>query len=56
MDTIKLYMPDEDTIVAFNSSVEPILHEIFVLAKQNENLLKQREVLLPRLMSGKLEV
>ena len=56
MDTIKLYMPNEDAITEFNSSVEPILHEIFALAKQNNILLKQRDLLLPRLMSGKLEV
>ena len=29
---------------------------IFVLTKQNEFLIKQRDLLLPRLMSGKLAV
>lgn len=56
LDILKLYQPDEETIKKFNEMVEPILHNIFSLAKQNQNLAKQRDLLLPRLMSGKLEV
>ena len=56
IDILKLYQPDKDTITKFNSIVEPMLHNIFSLAKQNQNLIKQRDFLLPRLMSGKLEV
>ena len=39
-----------------NKKVEPMLSIIFKLAKQNTFLAKQRDLLLPRLMSGKLEV
>lgn len=56
LDILKLYQPDEETIKKFNEVVEPILHNIFSLAKQNQNLAKQRDLLLPRLMGGKLEV
>ena len=56
IDILKLYLPDERTINKFNDTIEPMLHKIFSLAKQNENLKKQRDLLLPRLMSGKLEV
>lgn len=56
IDILKLYRPDEDTIRKFNSAIEPMLHNIFSLAKKNQNLIKQRDLLLPRLMSGKLEV
>lgn len=56
IDLLKLYLPDEVTIAKFNAAVEPMLHRIFILAKSNQNLTKQRDMLLPRLMSGKLEV
>lgn len=56
IDTLKLYRPDEDTIRKFNSAIEPMMHNIFSLAKKNQILIKQRDLLLPRLMSGKLEV
>lgn len=56
LDIIKICKPDEHTITKFNSTVEPMLHNIFSLAKQNNILKQQRDLLLPRLMSGKLEV
>ena len=56
LNIIKLYKPDEVTVSKFNNAVEPILHNIFSISKQNNNLKQQRDLLLPRLMSGKLEV
>lgn len=56
LDIIKICKPDEHTITKFNSTVEPMLHNIFSFAKQNNILKQQRDLLLPRLMSGKLEV
>ncbi|MBQ0014337.1 MAG: restriction endonuclease subunit S [Oscillospiraceae bacterium] len=53
---IKITIPDKKTILLFNSFVEPIIDEIFNIAKQNRILAKQRDLLLPRLMSGRLEV
>lgn len=53
---IKITVPSETIIKSFNDIVEPILNKIFVLAKQNANLAKQRDLLLPRLMSSKLEI
>ena len=47
---------DMITVEKFNNYVEPILKEVFQLAKQNLVLIKQRDYLLPRLMSGRLEV
>ena len=40
----------------FAEQVEPILETIQLLEKQNRNLIKQKNKLLPRLMSGKLEM
>jgi len=53
---IKIRIPQEDIVIKFNQIVEPILNTVFYLAKTNKNLAKQRDLLLPRLMSGKLEV
>lgn len=56
INRIKILVPDKITVEKFNNYVEPILKEVFQLAKQNLVLIKQRDYLLPRLMSGKLEV
>ena len=40
----------------FTESVKPIYDEIDNLAEQNSKLEAQKDKLLPRLMSGKLEV
>ena len=53
---IKIDVPSEPVVSLFNEIVDPIYDEIFELAKKNKNLTKQRDMLLPRLMSGKLEV
>lgn len=48
--------PTDELIVRFNKTVEPFFDEIETLKNKNANLIKQRDLLLPRLMSGKLEV
>ncbi len=49
-------LPPKDIMIEFSDIVKKIHAEIETYAMQNENLIKQRELLLPRLMSGKLEV
>lgn len=53
---IKIRIPSEDAVIKFNEFVEPIFNTVFDLARANQNLAKQRDLLLPRLMSGTLEV
>ena len=53
---IKLLKPNADLIAAFTEVIEPIDQEIMTLMDKNRNLAAQRDMLLPRLMSGKLEV
>ena len=48
--------PTDELIAKFNDTVEPFFKEIEILQKKNDSLGKQRDLLLPRLMSGKLEV
>lgn len=56
VERIKMVIPSWDIITLYNNKVEPILKVIFKLAKQNTLLTRQRDLLLPRLISGKLEV
>ena len=51
---IRIIVPDIDTIELFNKLIDPIFDEVFLCAKKNRELIKQRDLLLPRLMSGKL--
>lgn len=48
--------PTDELIIKFNEFVEPFFNEVEILKKKNDSLVKQRDLLLPRLMSGKLEV
>lgn len=53
---IRIIMPDQDTVTRFEQLIEPLYIEAKYLISANANLIKQRDLLLPRLMSGKLEV
>lgn len=53
---IKLLKPKINLINLFTNIIEPINHEIMMLMDSNQYIIKQRDLLLPRLMSGKLEV
>ena len=52
----KILMPHDDLIQKFDSIASGIEDEMRELSLINDNLTKQRDMLLPRLMSGKLEV
>lgn len=54
INNIKMMIPNKELIAQYNLHVEPILKEIFKLAHQSANLTRQRDLLLPRLMSGQL--
>ena len=49
-------MPSDDVVRAFEEKVDAIYDSIKTLMYKNQNLAKQRDLLLPRLMSAKLEV
>lgn len=52
----KVLLPTKDLIKAFVEKASAIIKLIDELNLSNDNLIKQRDLLLPRLMSGKLEV
>lgn len=52
----KILLPTEDLIETFAKKVKPMINIIDKINLQNDILIKQRDLLLARLMSGKLEV
>ena len=56
MRRFKILVPNENVLDLYSGRIKPIRTEIVKLHDINENLVKQRDMLLPRLMSGKLEV
>ena len=53
---VKIVIPPAELIKEFDKQKEPLYQTIRLLMMQNDKLIKQRDALLPRLMSGKLEV
>ena len=53
---MKIILPSSELLNLFHDYVYSIFEEIRLLNETNSNLTKQRDLLLPRLMSGKLEV
>ena len=53
---MKIFKPQIDLQRRFAEFVKQLVHEKEMLWNQKQNLIKQRDLLLPRLMSGKLEV
>ncbi len=52
----KTIIPPTEIIMQFNKFIEPMFGEIRCFKEQTQNLSRQRDLLLPRLMSGKLQV
>lgn len=53
---MKFLLPNRELIQKFHNCTKDIFVQIKNVMNENENLIKQRDLLLPRLMSGKLEV
>ena len=56
MKSVPTIMPDMNTIQRFNNFCEPIFKEQEVLEAENHRLSTLRDSLLPKLMSGELDV
>lgn len=52
----ELVIPDADTLLSFDNAVLPMLEKMEVLKAQNTALSRARDLLLPKLMSGRLDV
>lgn len=49
-------LPTQDLILKFNDFVSPLLCVVSSLIQQNSLLREARDILLPRLMTGKIDV
>lgn len=56
INRLKILLPTKELRMKFNNIIKDFHSEIALLMKENDNLKTQRDLLLPRLMSGKLEV
>lgn len=56
INKVNIIMPSDEVVRLFEEKINDIYNETKILLKQNKVLIKQRDLLLPRLMSGKLEV
>ena len=56
MMSLELTIPDERLIFQFNQLIFPLMRQLFNKAKQNHYLIEARDRLLPKLMSGEIEL
>ena len=56
IEKFKIIVPPRDIMKKAQQTFEQIHNECLYFERQNKNLVKQRDLLLPRLMSGQLEV
>lgn len=56
MESLKLLIPSEKLVNEFQSFSRPVDYQIKNLCKQIQKLAEARDLLLPRLMSGEIEV
>jgi type I restriction enzyme S subunit len=51
-----LSVPPKELMNEFTQMVKPMFKSIFNLSKRNQNLKQQRDMLLPKLISGQIEL
>lgn len=56
LSMIPILFPDKRIIKKYHEKANPIFNKILVLSRKNVNLKQSRDLLLPRLISGKLDV
>ncbi len=55
-DSFKLALPPKELLEEFSKLVRPMFRSIHNLTQRNENLKQQRDMLLPRLISGQIQL
>ena len=56
IDEVKITIPKDTELNLFTEKVKPIFTLVSILGEQNSKLREARDILLPRLMSGQIEV
>lgn len=55
-EALEMLLPNFELVKSFHESSNPIFKQILVLMRKNENLKQQRDMLLPKLISGQIEL
>ena len=55
-DKFLIAQPHSNTLAAFEETVSQLFRNIYVLARKNANLRQTRDLLLPKLISGEVDV
>jgi type I restriction enzyme S subunit len=53
---LELTLPNPQIAAQFDELVDPLFVEVINLAKKTQNLRRTRDLLLPRLLSGQIDV
>ncbi|NMC54349.1 MAG: restriction endonuclease subunit S [Chloroflexi bacterium] len=53
---LPIILPDQDTMLKYEETVKPMAECVLNLQRQNKRLSEARDLLLPRLMSGEIDV
>lgn len=53
---IKLLVPSQTLVDEFEREIGPMMQTMLVLQRKNSNLRAQRDLLLPKLVSGEIDV
>lgn len=56
LDRSRVLIPDNETYIQLNSALSPILELIIKNKDENRQLIQLRDTLLPKLMSGEIDV
>lgn len=56
MKGIKIILPDKTIIIEYSNIINPFIEQILFLQEKNKNLIKTRDILLPKLISGEIDV
>lgn len=56
LDSIPLRIPDEQTLSSFEAQISPYYQSVALNKKESETLAFLRDALLPKLMSGEIDI
>jgi len=54
--SLPFLIPDDNILIEFGKNIDSIFKEIDILSRKNQNLRKTRDLLLPKLISGEIDV
>jgi type I restriction enzyme, S subunit len=55
-DKFLIAKPESNTLATFEETVAPIFRSVYILSRKNANLRQTRDLLLPKLISGEVDV